>query len=179
MNLRLSTLAALVLALLPLQSWAVKTAHCPEALTAVAEGFDLRKTAEEIMGETVYEDDIETLQATQESLKYIGETLEEMEVDLALSEAKNGRCLYRGPGHMRIMISSSKGHDSLMMQMPIGPRGQLLRVYVNNITLDEQGLTLPEGRTAMYLAIPRTPYTDYTAGGPLVKIGFVDRVGLK
>lgn len=172
--MKLSLLALLFA--LPLQSHAVETKMCPPKLGLQVAGFQITKSLRQVAQEaSVYSDDRESLEALATTGKNIM-AAKTIERDFILIEAKNGRCIYsipRTPTQWtieKIELYTTQGKNILYFQTHIGPKGILLRTY-SNFELTPGQVTLTPGKVGIAVAIPRSNYDTYDAGGALVFVG--------
>ncbi len=172
----MKSLFVLATVLFTAQTYAVNTANCPPNISLNYSQIKLGKTSEEVIKEIYNESDGPKVFAgileTFEKLKLT----EQVARTFNLSSKRNGQCKYSGKNMERVWVYTKKGKDQLYLQTEIGPRGTLLRTYAQVISLSPTEITLSE-TGGVSLAIPRTPYTSYCAGGPLVFVGKAFQIG--
>lgn len=160
----------LVLALLPTTSQAVVTANCPKELQVTVARIELNKSYKQIKNElgSTEEEELNALSKTYENLTEASE----LRLSLPLKTTKGGRCVYKKSNseNEKIELYSTNGKDMLYAQMNIGPRGQMLRAYINVRSYDNHGIET-SGSSNLALAVPRFPYKDYSAGGSMAFVG--------
>lgn len=164
----------LVLALLlttPYSAFAVTTAYCPRGLGIRVSQVSITKNLPTILRELASPSFPEQNAAVQQSISNLANQ-PFIQGIFPLVQAKDGRCLYQTPNLAggKIELYTERGVNTLYLQVPIGPRGILLRSYMH-FDLQPGRVVLAATPAGIALAIPRYDYTDYSAGGPLIFIG--------
>lgn len=164
-------LVAAVLFFVSISAFAVTVAECPAHLKVTSKKLKIRSTLETVL-EKVGPD------LPEEQEDAIGESYENLRAlkEISVSHdfwpgSKNGRCQYKKKGNEKIVLFTEKGVDQVFFQTDLGPRGTLVRAYATVAKVSPQGVELTEEPARIYIAIPRYPYEDYSAGGPLVGVG--------
>jgi hypothetical protein len=183
------TMKALVLilgALTAQAASAVTTANCPGSVKIEFTQVSLNRSAEQVIQEleqTQYldEDDKDNVRAAVENVRTLGDTVRL----LALDSAKSGRCAY---GHNRHNFDGAEIYtkkdangvktDRLLVEVPVGPKGAVLRLYGIVETFSKTEVKIKSGRASVALALPRTPYGHYSAGGPVIFVGNVNQIAV-
>lgn len=95
-----------------------------------------------------------------------------------LTSAQNGRGEYRADGRLedRISLWTEEGQDRLLAQKTIAARGIMVRFYAQVKTYGKDAIQLADA-ASVTLTIPRRNYNTYSAGGPLISIGYANQVG--
>lgn len=95
------------------------------------------------------------------------------------SEAKNGKCVYgyENTDMEKVEIYSQGGKDKIYLQTNLGPRGILMRAYASIGSVSPNEITVTGG-AGVALAIPRYPYTSYSAGGNLAFVAKAKNVSV-
>jgi hypothetical protein len=158
-------------------SFAVDTKDCPANLSVSYKDLSVTKSVEEVLEELTesqgqyYRDELgKELGQVFQKLRPISQ----VNRHFLLESTKKGRCRYqRDVEFEKAEIYTQKGKTNLLVQTELGPRGILLRTYARVEILRPTGLVLSKANPGLALAVPRSPYKDYSAGGPLVFIGKV------
>ncbi len=163
-------LFALGLALSPVQ--AVTTSNCPANLKFTLGQIQTDKSAEDILKEYVEFESSEMSEAIHATMGALAK-IPSVSRDFSLDSAKGGKCVYadRVSTNEKIELYTTKGSDRFYTQTQLGPRGILLRAYGKIQSLGKNGLIADSTPVRLALAVPRYPYTSYSAGGPLIFVG--------
>lgn len=160
-----------------LNVFAVTVKDCPKKLTVGYADVYVQKTLQYVYDHanlSAQNGDEKEIASVTKAFNNLG--TKKTVVSLPLTRAKNGRCEYYNKGQSnreQIVLYSSKGKDIIMVDAPtLGERGELVRVYGTIIDMSANGLEVSK-KAGLALAVPRTPYKDYSAGGDLVFIGQV------
>lgn len=172
MKLKIMILSMLILG--AVTSHAVTTADCPQSLKIQISEFQVIKTSEQIVKELVdggYGSDPREMDAVTTTLFNVL-TQKKIERSWKLIKSGNGKCTYQNAQAIeKADVYSSNGKNIFMAQFSMGPRGTLLRVYAQIASLQPQGIALDLKSAGLALAIPRSNYETYSAGGPLIFFG--------
>lgn len=156
-------------------AFAVSVKECPAQIELRYTDFQvtssLEKIFEELGGiEALEEEEMQAVRIAVDNVK----RSDRIERKFALEKGKSGRCVYSSSDDIeRAEIYTTRGQDMLWVQTNVGPRGILLRVYAKLDSVRKDKISLETESPGMALAIPRWPYENYRAGGPLVFIGRV------
>lgn len=158
--------------LLVSNAFAIDTKNCPSRLTIHAEGLAVSQTEKFVVdhsGLEDYEDDVRLVKSAYSTLKNTREVVR----SFPLSRRGSGRCIYEANrrSQEKIEVYTKRGRDQLFLQAGLGnAKGILVRVYANldRFTSNDVVVSEPNG---MAMAIPRSIYKDYSAGGELVFVG--------
>lgn len=164
------------LLLLSLNSYAVEVRNCPAKIALNYSGFETSVTLNHVLKEMNQFGAIESeeLEAIQTSWNNLSQTKNISRV-FTLSAASSGSCRYKTSSDESVRIYTNSGKDILMVQTEMGPRGILLRAYAEITKMTPTWITLSKTAPGMGLAVPRYPYTSYSAGGGLYFIGSVTK----
>lgn len=180
----MKTLIALSL-ILSTSAFAIDTKNCPGRIAVKLGGFKVTRTPDQVIkamdgGFGL----IDQLQA--EGIKYSMKVLrmnEGVNEYFTLKQASNGKCVYLNSSakdsQQKAEIYTSQGVNRMYVQSQIGPRGIMLRTYFQVLSVRPDQVQLTETPAVLALAVPRSPYTSYDAGGPLANVGQAMNFGIE
>lgn len=161
-------------AVFSVNAFGITVKDCPSNLTFKFKDVAVTASVKSVLKEAlIEEDDQEAVQEIEVSLNNL-KAEKSVNVTLPLVRAESGRCAYYKKGASakeRALLYSTKGRDLVMVQVPIGPRGILARVYGELEVLKQNYVRASAREAGLALAIPRDPYDTYTAGGSLIFVG--------
>lgn len=172
---------------------AVTVRQCPEKLTFTVSGVTEKADKNAALKDfTQLNLATATLQEKYEDKEYLAaemayETLKDSSSlgvfssrTFSIKRRENGVCRYLSnenpDGEEKIEIYTKEGKDRIYLQTFYGPRGSLLRTYAALSSLEPTSITVEAGPYGVALAVPRSPYTSYYAGGPLGFIATAEKV---
>jgi len=175
-------IVVLASSLFAVNAFAVNTKSCPNRLTVSYQNVKLNVSLEDLQSEMgIVGENEEQMKAVENAYNIVDlETPKTVKFDL--ESAKDGRCTYRRLGDDSIekielytFRKKDGKQDMLMLQTLTGDdtRGILARVYAKLDSVMKSQITVKDAKVGLALAIPRYPYTDYSAGGDLKFIGKV------
>ena len=166
-------LSALVL-LVSSQALAVRVANCPKSIVFTATKFNINKTLNDVKKDV---NDDEEFDGAKVAYGYLKKN-PVITVAYKLRSAASGKCEYGANDGLedRIVLWSEGGKDRFFAQKTIGPRGTMVRLYAGLVNYSTTKLELSDYASAM-LAVPRSPYTSYSAGGAMIPVGYANAVG--
>lgn len=175
----MKTLALFSLIMLSVSSaFAVRTAECPKSISITASRFNITRTLADLKKQLNDSGDYDNEEFAPIASAYsMLKNSPTITVAYDLSSAKNGRCEYstKDQHEDRITLWTEGGEDRVFAQKTIAPRGVMVRLYAKVKLYSKNALQLADS-ASVTLAIPRTPYTSYSAGGPLVSIGWANQL---
>lgn len=161
---------------------AVTVSKCPATLGVKVSGITLNKSLDDVFSDENFldqnSDELSDEFSNGIEVAYNNaQATSEVERKFALKQKRNGRCSYRSEderSNEKIEIYTKARKDVFYLQSDLNSRGILLRNYGKVDLLSLTAVELSSTGTA--LAIPRSNYTDYRAGGPIVFIGKAESV---
>ena len=156
---------------------AVTVSKCPDTLSVKVSGISVDKSLDDIFSDESFlnwnSDEVseEYSNAIEKAYNKAVATTE-VERKFSLKQKRHGRCSYQHENtrsNEKIEIYTKGRKDVFYLQIDLESDGILLRNYGKVDLLSLTAVELSPTGTA--LAIPRSNYTNFSAGGPLVFIG--------
>lgn len=98
-------------------------------------------------------------------------------MDFSYERGASGRCTYKNMNvtgtQEKAVLYTQGGKNILKVQTTAAALGILVRAYITVQEVTTDGLYLAETDPGLAIAVPRSLYKNYSAGGPLVFVGKV------
>lgn len=155
---------------------AVATSQCPQRILIDMKDFKVTRSLQYILANDLYGD------PTGSEYEKVKQGLKNVAIHRgvqrlwSITQRENGRCVYTdGKSYEKAELYTTNGNSVLMIQTDLGPNGVMLRVYASVMSVTPGGIQFSRTSSpGLSLAVPRSSYGHYSAGGPLVFIGQVN-----